>query len=76
VRLSQDQLTRASYVLNIHAALRTVFEKSGEPVRLHGDAQQQPYFNGARPLEIIGKGNFGALHETAKRVDALRGGLW
>jgi len=33
VRLSQDQLTRASYVLNIHAALRTVFEN---PENLYG----------------------------------------
>ena len=76
VRLSQDQLTRASYVLNIHAALRTVFENPENVYGFMAMPNNNPYFNGARPLEIIGKGHFGALHETAKRVDALRGGLW
>lgn len=76
VRLSGDQLARASYVLNIHAALRTVFENPENVYGFMNMRNQNPYFNGARPLEIIAKGHIGSLHETAKRIDALRSGLW
>jgi len=34
------------------------------------------YFNGAAPLTLIGSGAFGTLYEVAKRIDALRGGMW
>ena len=34
------------------------------------------YFAGRSPLEIIETGKFGDLYEVARRVDALRGGLW
>ena len=35
-----------------------------------------PYFNGNSPLAIISCGQFAALYETFKRIDALRGGMW
>ena len=74
--LSRDQIERISCVLNIHAALRTIFEN---PENLYGFMAMKngnPYFNGKAPLEIISGGSFAALYETYKRVDALRGGLW
>ncbi len=74
--LSRDQIERLSYVLNIHASLRTLFENPKNVYGFMSLKNDNPFFNGKSPLEIIGSGQFGALYETFKRVDALRGGLW
>ena len=73
VRLSSDQLERVSYILNMHAALRVTFDNPENLYGFIGMKNSNPYFNGASPLDIIGRGSFGALYETFKRVDALRG---
>ncbi|TKI08347.1 DUF2384 domain-containing protein [Martelella alba] len=75
-QLTHDQLERISYLLNIHAALRTLFEN---PENIYGFMTMEnhnPFFNGRSPLEIIGSGHFGALYEVHKHIDALRGGQW
>lgn len=76
IKLDSDQLTRISYLLNIHAALRMIFEN---PENLYGFVNlvnHNPYFNGRTPLEIMGSGDFAALYETFKRIDSLRGSQW
>jgi|TARA_R110000850_G_scaffold30201_2_gene83198 hypothetical protein len=76
IKLDSDQLTRVSYVLNIHAALRMLFDN---PENLYGFVNMMnhnPYFNGRTPLEIMGSGDFAALYETFKRIDNLRGSQW
>ncbi|EHJ91573.1 antitoxin Xre-like helix-turn-helix domain-containing protein [Vreelandella boliviensis] len=76
IKLDSDQLTRISYLLNIHAALRMIFDN---PENLYGFVNlvnHNPYFNGRTPLEIIGSGDFAALYETFKRIDSLRGSQW
>ncbi|MBX2808487.1 MAG: MbcA/ParS/Xre antitoxin family protein [Cellvibrionaceae bacterium] len=75
-RLSADQLERISYILNIHAALRIVFDNPKNTYGFMAMCNQGPYFNGRAPLDVISSGNFGALYETCKRVDALRSGGW
>lgn len=74
--LTQDQLERLSYLLNIHACLRTLFENPKNVYGFMALKNDNPYFNGKSPLEIISTGQFAALYETFRRVDALRGGLW
>jgi hypothetical protein len=74
--LSNDQIERLSYLLNIHAALRVVYDN---PVNVYGFmsmSNDNPFFNGRSPLDIISTGNFGYLYETFKRVDVLRSGGW
>ncbi|GGW82201.1 antitoxin Xre-like helix-turn-helix domain-containing protein [Alteromonas halophila] len=76
VSLSRDQLERVSYVLNIHAALRTVFDN---PENVYGFVHKKnhnPFFNGATPFELMLKGSVANLYEVFKRVDALRGAQW
>jgi len=75
-RLDRDQLTRISYLLNIHQALRVVFENRENVYGFMSKKNGNPFFNGRAPLEVIEDGDFGALYETFKRVDTLRGGLW
>lgn len=73
-RLSGDQVERISYILNIHAALRIVFDNPENVYGFMSMENHNPYFNGRTPLDLISTGNFGTLYETFKRVDALRGG--
>lgn len=74
--LGHDQLERLSYVLNIHAALRIVFDNPDNVYGFMSMPNHNPFFNGATPLEVITSGHFGALYETHNRIDALRGGDW
>lgn len=72
-RMTHDQLERVSYILNIHAALRVIFDNPDNVSGFMRMKNHNPYFNGASPLDIIASGNFGALYETYRRIDALRG---
>ncbi len=74
--LSQDQLERLSYLLNIHGSLRTLFENPTNVYGFMSLKNDNPFFNGKSPLDVISTGQFAALYETFKRIDALRGGLW
>ncbi|MFV7771682.1 MbcA/ParS/Xre antitoxin family protein [Shewanella marisflavi] len=74
--LDRDQLTRISYVLNIHAALRTVFSNPENVYGFMKMVNNNPYFEGRTPLEIIKDGGFGELHEVHSRIDSLRSGGW
>lgn len=76
IKLDRDQLARVSMVLNMHAALRTVFENPDNVVGFMGMANENPFFNGRSPLSVISRGDFPSLYETYKRVDALRGAQW
>ncbi|WP_252108649.1 MULTISPECIES: antitoxin Xre-like helix-turn-helix domain-containing protein [unclassified Halomonas] len=76
IKLDSDQLTRVSYLLNIHAALRMLFENPENVYGFVSMANHNPYFNGRTPLDVIGGGDFAALYETFKRLDSLRGAQW
>ncbi len=76
VSLDTDQLTRISLVLNIHSALRVVFDN---PENLYGFmsmANHNAFFHGRTPLEVMAQGDFISLYETFKRIDTLRGAGW
>ncbi len=76
VALDTDQLQRISFVLNIHAALRLLFDN---PENLYGFvsmANQNEFFNGRSPLAVMAQGDMVSLYETFRRIDSLRGGQW
>ncbi len=75
-RLSEDQLERISYVLNIHATLRMVFSNNENIYGYMKMPNHNPYFEGKAPLDIISSGSFGSLYEVFKRIDSMRGGQW
>ncbi|WP_394304602.1 hypothetical protein [Pseudomonas danubii] len=71
VRLDPDQMKRISLILNIHAALRTIFDN---PKNLYGFpslANQNDFFNGRSPLEIMSQGDLISLYETYRRIVAM-----
>lgn len=76
VTLDQDQMHRISFVLNIHAALRTIFDN---PDNVYGFASMEnhnAFFNGRSPLDIMAQGDMISLYETFRRIDSLRGAQW
>ncbi len=75
-QLNDDQVERLSYIVNIHAALRTLFDNDENVYGFMRMKNHNAFFNGKAPIEVIEKGNFGALYETFKRIDAMRGGMW
>ncbi|WP_426143599.1 hypothetical protein [Pseudomonas sp. DWP3-1-2] len=76
VSLDADQMHRISLVLNIHAALRLVFDNPDNVYGFASMANHNEFFNGRSPLEIMAQGDMISLYETFRRIDALRGGLW
>lgn len=76
IELDDDQLDRISYVLNIHAALRTVFDNPENVEGFMAMVNHNEFFFGRTPLDVITGGSYVALYETFRRIDALRGGLW
>ncbi|MGI4839580.1 MAG: hypothetical protein ACRYF9_18385 [Janthinobacterium lividum] len=76
LNLDTDQMQRVSLVLNIHAALRLVFDN---PENVYGFAQManhNEFFSGRTPLDVMAQGDMISLYETFRRIDALRGAQW
>lgn len=76
VSLDGDQLARISLVLNIHAALRTIFDNPENVYGFPSMKNGNDFFNGRSPLEIMSDGSFIHLYETFRRIDVLRGAQW
>ena len=69
--LSKDQLSHISLILDIHATLRSVFSN---PANQHGFMRMRnnnSFFNGRTPMEIIGSGELKDLYETWHRIKSL-----
>lgn len=71
VRLDRDQLTRISLILNIHAALRLQFSNPDNTYGFMGMQNNNEFFNGRSPLEVIESGDIIALYETFKHLQAV-----
>lgn len=76
VSLDSDQVARISLVLNIHASLRTIFDNPDNVYGFPSMNNDNPFFDGSSPLEIMSEGSFIQLYETFRRIDVLRGAQW
>lgn len=76
IALDEDQLDRVSFVLNIHGALRTIFDNPENVQGFVNMKNENAFFNGRAPLEVMADGSFINLYETFRRIDALRGAGW
>lgn len=73
VVLDQDQLTRASLLLGIHRALRTLYSDS------YADAwptlvDTHPLFDGQTPVAAMARGGIPTMYATRQLLDGWRGG--
>jgi hypothetical protein len=76
VALDADQMQRISFVLNIHATLRLIFDNPENVYGFPSMANDNEFFNGRTPLEIMAQGDMISLYETFRRIDVLRGAQW
>ncbi|WP_283131111.1 MbcA/ParS/Xre antitoxin family protein [Enterovibrio norvegicus] len=74
--LTKDQLERVSYLLNIHSALRIVFDNQENVQGFMNMINHNAYFEGRTPIDVIKQGRVADLYEVASRIDALRSGQW
>ena len=75
LRLSPDQLTRLSLLLNIHHALRIVFSNPENVYGYMKIANNNAPFNGQSPVSVAMR-DFVGLYSTFTFMDALKGGGW
>lgn len=76
VSLDSDQFARISLILNIHAALRTIFDNPENVYGFPSLKNDNDFFNGQAPLDVMSTGSFISLYESFRRIDALRGAQW
>ena len=76
VALDSDQILRSRLVLSIHEALLQVFENPRNVYGFPAMPNNNAFFNGRSPLEIMSQGDMGSLYETFRHIDALRGSQW
>lgn len=70
-RLDQDQQQRIGLVLGIHASLRTTFANHANVKGFPRFRNENDFFGGRSPLEIMAQGDMISLYETYKRIDQL-----
>lgn len=74
--LTERQLVTISYLLNIHASLREVFQNPENHLGFMTAANQNsPYF-GRRPLDFVLTGEIDSLKTVHESLEQLKNGLW
>ena len=71
VDLDLDVMQRISLVLNIHSALRLIFDNPENVYGFVGMKNDNEFFNGRTPMDIMAQGDFVSLYETFNRIDSL-----
>ncbi len=69
--VSLDAMQRISLVLNIHRVLRLIFDNPDNVygfIRMKNDNE---FFNGRAPIEVMAQGDIVSLYETFKRIESL-----
>lgn len=76
IKLGRDQFDRVSYILNIHQALKLLFSNEENAYGFVNMPNNNPYFNGKTPMEIMSSGSMASLYEVYRRIDSLRSAGW
>jgi len=69
--LTDEQLKRISFVLSIHATLRTVFTNPKNIYGFMSMDNHNGYFLGASPLEVICRGDLLSLSEVCYQISII-----
>lgn len=75
-KLSSDQLTKLSLILNIHASLRELFSNPENPVRFMNAANHNAPFFSKTPLMLIESGKTSDLQRLLDHLYQLQNGNW
>ncbi|MFG0916462.1 antitoxin Xre-like helix-turn-helix domain-containing protein [Pseudomonas sp. CJQ_11] len=71
-RLDFDQQERIGLILEIHALLRGIFSDQENVHRFPSLKNDNPFFEGRSPLEVMSSGDINLIYETFKRIRNLR----
>ncbi|WP_417533669.1 antitoxin Xre-like helix-turn-helix domain-containing protein [Marinobacterium stanieri] len=66
--ISADTLERLSYLLNIHAALRTSFTESDSIYGWVRKPNSDPFFGGRSAMDVMTQGRVNDLYEVMRRL--------
>lgn len=72
VNLDIDVMQRVSLVLNIHSVLRLIFDNPDNVYGFVSMKNDNEFFNGRAPIEVMAQGDIMSLYETFSRIDSLR----
>lgn len=70
-KVSSEQLVKISYILNIHAALRILFNNQSNVCGFMTMKNHSLFFEGKAPLTFIASGELAALEQVAEHLTAL-----
>lgn len=73
-RLNDQQLTKISYLLNIHASLRDLFQNPENQYGYMRSVNHNPPFNGQSPLDFIRSSEPPALKEVFDHLELVKYG--
>ena len=62
---------RISHLLNIHAALRTIFSNEDNVYGFMSRTNNNTFFNGRSPIRIIASGRLSDLQEVREKIESL-----
>ncbi|WP_076416847.1 hypothetical protein [Shewanella sp. UCD-KL12] len=68
---SQEQQERVSYILNIHAGLRSIFSNPENIYGFMNMSNHNPPFNGDKPIDFLMNGGNAEFEAVIKSIDSL-----
>ncbi|WP_375171921.1 hypothetical protein [Marinobacter sp.] len=74
--LTDDQLVRISYLLNIHASLKEIFENAENHYGFMTAVNHNPPYNGQRPLDFVLTGKVDSLKRVFESLKRINHGQW
>lgn len=72
INLDAGAIQCISLVLNIHSLLRQIFENPKNVYGFPSMKNDNAFFNGRTPLEVMEQGDLVSLYETFKHIEALQ----
>ncbi|MGI2227685.1 hypothetical protein [Shewanella frigidimarina] len=71
LKINREQIERISYILNIHASLRSTFSNPENVYGFMNMANNNEYFNGRKPIDLICNGEIEGFKSLTYYVDSL-----
>mgnify|MGYP005808002167 CR=1 FL=1 len=71
VSFNREQIKRVSYILNIHASLRTTFTNPENVYGFMNMANNNKCFNGIKPIDFICNGEIENFQSLLEHIDSL-----
>ena len=76
VRLSRDQQTRLSYMLNLYRLIRLAFNNQANVDNFMSLKNHNGQFNGRRPIDLLLEGSIENIRDTYQQIEDDIFGRW